>query len=127
MRWPAAGRPSGRPPTSTRHPGLAGGTARAIGFAACGDGRRMRYPGAPRMSDDDRPATKRDVNGLRGEMAQMGTDLRGEMAQMGTDLRGEMAQMGADLRGEMTAMENRLVFQIADSAQRTLKIGRAHV
>ncbi len=47
---------------------------------------------------------KGEIQQVRSEMQQMGTDLRAEMQQMGTDIRAEMQQMGTDIRAEMQQM-----------------------
>jgi len=59
------------------------------------------------------------INGLRGEMNQLGEGLRGEMNQLAAGLRGEMNQLGESLR---TEMNTRLLALEGDfkSLQRTL-------
>ena len=85
------------------------------------------------------PATKGDLvelaNEFRGELYgvrdHLRDDLRGEMYSirdgLRDELRGEMHGIRDELRGEMRALEQRLHFAIADSANRVIGVFSAEL
>ena len=53
-------------------------------------------------------ATKNDLVGLRGEMAELRGELKGEMAE----LRGEMAELRGELKGEIAELRSEVRAQL---------------
>src|ERR1700720_4788330 len=76
-------------------------------------------------NDDDRPATKKDLNDLRsevhGEMDQLRTELNGNMDQLRTELNGNMDRLRTDLHGDMDRLRENLVEQMRDMQTEVLR------
>ena len=52
------------------------------------------------MSDNDSaPATRGDINGVRGEISELRTELRGEISELRTELRGEINGVRGEING----------------------------
>src|ERR1700720_2066469 len=65
-------------------------------------------------NDDDRPATKKDLNDLRSEV-------HGEMDQLRTELNGNMDRLRTDLHGDMDRLRENLVEQMRDMQTEVLR------
>src|ERR1700720_664429 len=87
-------------------------------------------------NDDDRPATKKDLNDLRsevhgemdqlrtelnGNMDQLRTELNGNMDQLRTELNGNMDRLRTDLHGDMDRLRENLVEQMRDMQTEVLR------
>ena len=87
-------------------------------------------------NDDDRPATKQDLNDLRielhgdmdhlrnelrGGMAALRTELNGNMDQLRTELNGNMDQLRTELNGNMSRLREELVEQMRDMQTEVLR------
>ena len=64
--------------------------------------------------EDDRPATKRDVDQLR-------TELRGEMGQLRIELRGKMGELRTELHADMDRLRNDLIESMRDMQTEILR------
>ena len=65
-------------------------------------------------NDDDRPATKHDLNDLRNE-------LHGSMDQLRTELNGNLDQLRTELNGNMSRLREELVDQMRDMQTEVLR------
>jgi hypothetical protein len=65
-------------------------------------------------NDDDRPATKQDLNNLRIE-------LHGSMDQLRTELNGNLDQLRTELNGNMSRLREELVEQMRDMQTEVLR------
>ena len=76
-------------------------------------------------NDDDRPATKQDLNDLRnelhGDMDQLRNELHGGMAELRTELNGNLDQLRTELNGNMSRLREELVEQVRDMQTEVLR------
>jgi DNA anti-recombination protein RmuC len=76
-------------------------------------------------TEDDRPATKKDLSELRtelnGNMDQLRTELNGNMAQLRIELNGNMDQLRTELNGNMGRLREELVEQMRDMQTEVLR------
>ena len=76
-------------------------------------------------SEDDRTATKKDLNELRielnGNMAHLRTELRGDMDQLRSELTGNMDQLRTELNGNMGQLREELIEKMRDMQTEVLR------
>lgn len=69
-------------------------------------------------TEEDRPASKKDLDQLRTELR---IAIRGDMNELGTELRGDMNELRNELRGDMDRSRDELVEKMRDMQTEVLR------